>query len=53
MSRLKRQIITLALALGAVIAAKVYINRKLALGDFQAPAADAVSVDAPGPIAKN
>lgn len=34
MTRLKRQIITLALALGAVIAAKVYLNRKIAQGGF-------------------
>lgn len=67
MSRLKRQILTLAISLSAVLAAKVYLNRKLAQMDGSAsvdPAAaeaahqDAVSgvtVDTgappPGPVA--
>ncbi len=46
MSRLKRQIITLALSLGAVLAAKVYLNRKLALMGG-APSEDAQEAAAP------
>ena len=68
MTRLKRQILTLAISLGAVLAAKVYLNRKLALmGDAPRPdaevtledapsgAATAVTVEAPppGPLSRN
>jgi len=63
MSRIKRHVLSLAVAFGAVIAAKVYLNRKVAIMEaitgspaYEEPPADGVTVETqsapPGRVAQ-